>query len=75
MLKTALDAYTHLGRVDEAMAIKTLLNQFDGSLLDRVEGDETGGGDALDGEDEGSDASNSHEIGEKERSSLNRFTR
>ncbi|KAG6622107.1 uncharacterized protein IUM83_07311 [Phytophthora cinnamomi] len=85
MLKTVLDAYKRLGRGDEALAIQALLKQTHGSLLDRSEfsdGEEANeevvalGENAEEVTDEERDHdSNSDEVGEKERLSLERFSR
>ncbi|CAH0491501.1 unnamed protein product [Peronospora farinosa] len=80
MLKTALEAYIHLGRGDEALAIQALLNQMHGTLLDGsedIEGDEVKAEIRLDEEiadkKELIDDSNSDQVGEHERLSLRRF--
>ncbi|EEY56279.1 uncharacterized protein PITG_20838 [Phytophthora infestans T30-4] len=80
MLRTVLNAYKHLGRGDEAMAIQELLRQFHGTLLDdSVEGEDANKEMRLDGEsnaveNELTDNSNSDETGERERESLRRFS-
>ncbi|CAI5723784.1 unnamed protein product [Peronospora effusa] len=80
MLKTALEAYIHLGRGDEALAIQALLNQMHGTLLDGsedIEGDEVKAEIRLDEEIADKNElivdSNCDQVGEQERLSLRRF--
>ncbi|RMX69558.1 hypothetical protein KXD40_000718 [Peronospora effusa] len=80
MLKTALEAYIHLGRGDEALAIQALLNQMHGTLLDGsedIEGDEVKAEIRFDEEiadkNELIDDSNCDQVGDQERLSLRRF--
>lgn len=79
MLKTVLEAYKHLGRGDEAMAIQTLLNQTHSTLLDGSEGEESREEMRLDeesaDENELIDDSNSDRVGVQEQLSLRRFNR
>ncbi|RLN96390.1 hypothetical protein BBJ28_00003182 [Nothophytophthora sp. Chile5] len=79
MLKSALNAYTNLGRVDDANAIRTLLRQHYGNLLtgstleEEDDGEFEEEGEALDeGESEDSD---SHRLRELQQPPLHRFNR
>ncbi|CAH0480650.1 unnamed protein product [Peronospora belbahrii] len=80
MLKTVLEAYTCLGRSDEAMAIQALLHQVHGTLLDEsenTEADEAKAETRLDAESTDKnkliDDSNCDQAREQERFSLHRF--
>ncbi|KAG6958057.1 hypothetical protein JG688_00010699 [Phytophthora aleatoria] len=76
MLQTVLDAYKHLGRGDEAMAIQELLRQCHSTLLDggeNIDGKEGMDEESADENELVDDDSNSDEIGEQERLSLSRF--
>ncbi|KAG7386429.1 hypothetical protein PHYPSEUDO_000258 [Phytophthora pseudosyringae] len=82
MLKTVLEAYRHLGRGDEAMAIQELLRQTHSTLLDRsecIEGEDAKEEIELDEESaddsEPIDVSKSEEIVDEEWLSLHRFNR
>ncbi|KAH7462990.1 uncharacterized protein KRP23_13207 [Phytophthora ramorum] len=86
MLKTVLEAYTHLGRGDEAMAIQAVLNQTESNLLDgngSIDEEETEEELTIhddDEEDDGEerkrgDDSESDEVGEQERLPFRRFNR
>ncbi|ETM32371.1 hypothetical protein L914_20201 [Phytophthora nicotianae] len=83
MLRTVLNAYKHLGRGDEAMAIQELLRQYHRTLLDGSESIEEGEANkemTLDEERSAEEKelvedSNSDEVGQQERLSLRRFNR
>uniref|UniRef100_A0AAV1TDP5 Pentatricopeptide repeat-containing protein n=1 Tax=Peronospora matthiolae TaxID=2874970 RepID=A0AAV1TDP5_9STRA len=85
MLKTVLEAYKHLGRGDEAMAIQALLYQMHGTLLDSSKGVDNGAADeemrvAEDSESADDETELMHDssrdlVVEQERLSLRRFNR
>ncbi|KAK1934431.1 hypothetical protein P3T76_011040 [Phytophthora citrophthora] len=84
MLKTVLSAYKHLGRTDEAMAIQELLHQNYWTRLDEheeIDEEETEDERELDEESADEiqlpavDDNDSDEVGEQERTALERFKR